>query len=226
MAIRKNNVLGQTSGKLGNTVTRIRNGKEVVYALPDKVKISNSKHAKSARNKFALTVGFAKFINSIPALSGIWSYAKIPGTNSFQKLIKHNSKFTNENSLTVNNIITPSGFDLSIEKFSFAGNILHLLIKPAAAILPVLLSSKVHFHSVLYSYQPKLKNDKSFMFSHLFGKIESLMPDTATEVRLSLNLSQQNLIRNYKQSIIYFTIVVYPDDAKSPLWSNTAARQL
>jgi len=72
MAIRKKNILGQISGKHGNTVTRIRYGKEIVYALPDKVKVSKSKESKAARSKFGMTVRFAKFINSISPLSVIW----------------------------------------------------------------------------------------------------------------------------------------------------------
>ena len=112
MAIRRNNILGQLSGKHGNTVTRIRFGKEVVYSLPDKVKVSQSKEAKAARSRFGLTVSFAKFINSNSALSAIWAVAKIPGTNAYQKLIKHNAKLTGENYLTVNSIHHQSFFNV------------------------------------------------------------------------------------------------------------------
>ena len=178
MAIRKNNVLGQTSGKLGNTVTRIRNGKEVVYALPDKVKISHSKKAKAARNKFALTVGFAKYINSIPALSSVWAYANIPGANSFQKLIKHNSKLTGENCLTLKNIITPAGFELSVEEFSLLNDTVSLSIKLSENFPLELLSSNIHIHAVLYFYEPRLKKDKPFLFSHLSVDIQVVVPIT------------------------------------------------
>ena len=69
MATRKSNVFGKLRGRLGNTTTRIRNGKEVVYTLPDKVKLSNSPAAIAARKKFGLSVNLAKFVNSIPVLS-------------------------------------------------------------------------------------------------------------------------------------------------------------
>lgn len=65
MAIRTNNPLGKISGTFGKTVTRIRNGKEVVYVLPGKIKYSKSKAAKAGRKKFGLSVSFAKFVNSV-----------------------------------------------------------------------------------------------------------------------------------------------------------------
>ncbi len=226
MAIRKNNILGQTSGKLGNTVTRIRGGKEVVYALPDKVKVSNSNQARAARNKFALTVGFAKFINSIPELSCTWTYAKIPGTNSFQKLIKHNSKLTGEKSLTLKNIITPAGFDFNIETLSLANGNLRFTIKLSEVVLPALLLSKPHIHSVLYFYEPVIKNVKPFLFSHLSSEIGSVMPDNTAEIHLDLTVTGQNLFRNYSRIIIYFAIVACPQSAGNPVWSNTVAGQI
>ncbi len=207
MAIRKNNVLGLTSGKLGNTVTRIRNGKEVVYALPDKVKVSNSKQAKAARNKFALTVGFAKFINSIPALSSVWNNAKISGTNSFQKLIKQNLKLTGENYLTLKNIITPAGFDISLEKFSLLNDAVSFSIRLSENIPLELLSSNVHIHAVLYFYEPRLKKDKPFVFSHLSVDDQVVVPNTTVDIRLDLNTIQKNLFLNYKQAIIYLAVI-------------------
>jgi hypothetical protein len=112
MAIRKSSVLGPITGKLQNTVTRFRYGKCVVYAKPDSYRISNSEKAVEGRARFAFTVRLARLINSEPVLSAAWKSAKIQGTNSYQKIIKHNSRLTSHSGLTAENIITPEGSEI------------------------------------------------------------------------------------------------------------------
>jgi len=111
MAIRKINILGKVSGKIGNTVSRIRYGKEVIYTKPVSVNISHSSKAVDGRAKFSFTVKLARLVNSVPELSAVWKNSKMTGTNAYQKLIKHNSKFTAAGGLTIRNIITPPGID-------------------------------------------------------------------------------------------------------------------
>jgi len=106
MATRKISVVGQISGKLGNTVTRYRNGKYIVYSKPDNYNISYSLQAVSGRTKFANTVKLAKLLNSVPAISAVWKSAKFEGTNAYQKIIKHNSKYISPEGITKENIIT------------------------------------------------------------------------------------------------------------------------
>lgn len=112
MAIIKKNILGTLQGSLSNVVFRERNGKLVAYSRPIKQKVSKSESAIAARNKFALTVAFAKEINGNKILSKVWEQSDIKATNAYQKLIKQNSKYTDSNSLTLKNIITPAGTPL------------------------------------------------------------------------------------------------------------------
>jgi len=109
MATRKTSVIGQISGKLGDTVTRYRNGKYIVYSKPDNYNISYSRNAVSGRAKFANTVKLAKLLNDNPAISLVWKLAKIKGANAYQKIIKYNSKYISPEGITLSNIITPPG---------------------------------------------------------------------------------------------------------------------
>jgi hypothetical protein len=109
----KKNILGSFKGNISNVIFRVRNGKLVAYSKPAKYKISKSEAAVSARNKFALTVAFAREINKNKTLSAIWKNAKIKATNTYQKLIKNNSQLTDTTSLTEKNVITPEGIQLS-----------------------------------------------------------------------------------------------------------------
>ncbi|MGA9293938.1 MAG: hypothetical protein WBV81_15190, partial [Ignavibacteriaceae bacterium] len=100
-------IFGKPSGKMKNVVYRIMNGQPFASKRPLKYNASKSKAAVSQRTKFAVAVEFAKFVNSIPALSNIWKKAEIKGTTSFNRIIKFNLKYVNEKSPTVNNLITP-----------------------------------------------------------------------------------------------------------------------
>ncbi len=219
MAIRKNNVLGQTSGKLGNTVTRIRYGKEVVYALPDKVKVSQSEQAKAARNKFAMTVNFAKFINSIPALSRVWSSANIPGTNSYQKLIKHNSKLTGENFLTTNNIITPNTFNIKLVDFTYNENIISFRINypDINSLFPL------QTFEVLYFFDPKQKDGNQFLFNNLSQEINLISSDYKIEIPLTGNSIKQNLSSHFNKCIMFVAALSNDVIKSNVVWSNTIA---
>ncbi len=225
MAIRRNNVLGQTSGKLGNTVTRIRYGKEVVYALPDKVKISQSKPAKAARSKFALTVSFAKYINSIPALSSIWANAKIPGTNSYQKLIKHNFGLTGENNLTINNIISPAEYNLIIKDLSYEDNKYTFSIDLSKINLALSSLLPMRAHSILYFYEPKQNNEMQFSFLHLSNEINSIPPDNKIEIPFGKSTSGSNIPEHFHKLINFITVLSDNENSINSLWSNTISLQ-
>jgi len=224
MAIRKNNILGFTFGKLGNTINRIRNGKEVVYTKPAKVRISQSKKAKAFRNKFALTVNLSKFINSISALSNIWNSAVVRGTNSYQKLIKYNSKFTSINSLTIKNVITPPGINFSIDEITYSGNKILLLVNSINTGFPNPKSFARTIYSVLYFYEPKSNKYESLSFLTLSKEIEGELSDTKLEILLTLNKTQQLLSRHYNKCIAYFAIILSSEDTNTPVWSNTVSK--
>ncbi len=218
MATRRKNVLGPLSGRLGNTITRIRYGKEVVYTLPEKVNVSSSNAAKTARRKFGLTVNFAKFINSIPALSAVWHTVKIPGTNSYQRLIKNNVKLTGENNLTLNNIITPPGILPGLLRCSYKDEIISLEIDSS-------LSSSVPFeiHIIFYFYEPGEIKLKKFSLEYIHNELNDFDLNTVTQVSLSLNMYQKSLFDKYYHCILYAALTSSKGKIK---WSSTSTFSL
>ena len=127
MAILNNNVLGNIRGKLGNKVIRLRNGKFVVYTKPLVYNLSHSAASQKARSKFAFAVKLAKLINSTPELAAVWKSSKVQGSNSYQKIIKHNLKFMSDAGLTSASLIvpphiTPETYSIKIDR---TGIILH-----------------------------------------------------------------------------------------------------
>ncbi len=215
MATRRKNILGHMSGRLGNTTTRIRYGKEVIYSLPDRVKISNSEAAKTARKRFGLTVNFAKFINTIPALSAVWSAAKVPGMNSYQRLIKHNAKLTGEKNLTINNIITPPGILPAPFICSFREGILEIEIDRN------LNNSMIYFiHIVSFFYEPAEIKLNDFSLQYIQKETNDIEMNEISRFSLSFNVTQQNLLDNYKHCIIYTALT--SAEGKTG-WSSTSS---
>jgi len=226
MAIRKSNPLGKISGTYGKTVTRIRNGKEVVYVLPGKIKASQSKAAKAGRKKFGLSVSFAKFVNSVPALSAVWSYANISGTNAYQKLIKHNARLTGADSLTVKNIITPKGIPLKLQDFSFNNGTFYFSVNTPDNNITDDKLFPARIYSVLYFYDPKNKKRKSFEFHLLTQEIEELSSSHNLEFHLSLNSLQSKAAGLYNKCIIYSAILFPKAKDGNLVWSGTIAKQV
>lgn len=143
MAIIKKNVLGTFQGSLSDIVLRVRNGKVVAYAKPTKQRVSRTKSALIARYRFALTVALAKEINRNEILSKIWSQTKIKATNSYQKLIKVNSPFTEPQSLSIRNKITPDGIPLKDVAIQTVNNFLELTIDLSKIDKQLLKSNKL-----------------------------------------------------------------------------------
>ncbi len=122
MAEVKSSVIGGLSGRIENFVYRNRNGKIIAYARPIDQKVNKSVKAVRARSNFASTIALAKSVNSVPRLKEIWRNASVPGINSFQKLIKNNSKLVREGLLTTSNKITPEGLPLKLNLASIEDN--------------------------------------------------------------------------------------------------------
>ena len=118
MAIIRKGALGDVSGRIGDTVYRVRNHKNIGCKRPTSQKISQTEDSVKNRSKFATVIHFTKLINSTPELSTCWKSAKIEGTSGFQRIIKHNSKIVSGSGLTSKNIIIPPGFKIYINSMS------------------------------------------------------------------------------------------------------------
>lgn len=179
MAIVKKNILGTFQGSLSNIVFRERNGKVVAYLKPAKQKVSKSKEALIARNRFSLAVALAKEINSDETLSFIWTQAKVKATNSYQKLIKINSKLADSFSLSTKNIITPVGIPLDNVVLKLNNNFLEIVID---------------FEKL---DKELLKADKLFCLIHLWKKKDNSIRVTKMDFVVKLfKFDLQNLDKN------------------------------
>ena len=212
MAIRKINPLGPVSGKIGNTVSRMRYGKEVVYTKPSSYNVSYSDSAVSGRSKFAVTVKLAKLVNSVPELAEVWKVAKLPGTNSYQKLIKHNAKLVSGSGLTLKNIITPSGLGSFQNSLTWNGNKIVLKIQIANSIENYSSS----FFALIY-----LENEKQNNMIMLVSKDVVLSEYNFLEGTVVLSNEEIKTIRQFEKAVILGAFTFRQISGQSIHWTST-----
>lgn len=144
MAIIKRNIIGTVQGGLADVIFRVRNGKLVAYSKPARQKVSRSKSAIQARNKFALTVSFAKEINSDQMLSKIWKQSDVKASSGYQKIIKLNSVLADNNSLTLKNLIVPDGIKLSNIPVTYANHKVEITLNCSELNKQLLKSNRLY----------------------------------------------------------------------------------
>ncbi len=229
MAILKGGSLGSTSGKLGNKVYRVMNGKNFVSFRPDKYNISQSKAAVSHRAKFSIMIEFAKYVNSIPTLKQIWKAPRIKGTTSFNRIVMYNSKYVCDKSPTVNNIITPSSSIVTKNIVQFPFKEFHFS-KEACIIKIFMMNSSSSFEYnqdytltfVLLFVEPKRKKDKYFTLDH-FEESYSITKDLS-EINIELNEEVSGNLNKYKKIIIYFSASRKVDGRLKYIWSSSYSK--
>ncbi len=223
-------ILGKKSGKIGNEVHRIVNGKEFTSNRPAKYNISQSKAAVAHRAKFSVMIEFAKYINSIPVLSGIWKTAKVKGTTSFNRIVKYNSRAASEKSPTIYNIITPSENVPSKNIIAFPLREFHFF-KEANTIKVILSDSSSSFEYnqeydltfVLMFLEPIRKKDKYFSLEHIEESCN--ITKDLSEINIELDDSLNVKLNKYKRLIIYFSASRLVGGRRKYIWSSTFAKE-
>ncbi len=214
MAIRKNTVFEQVSGKIGDTITRYRYGKYVTYKKPELINYSQSTKAINARTKFGYTVKFARLINSVPELKCAWKSVKIKGVNPYQRIIKHNAKFTSVVGLTTKNIITPPGIDCF--KYSIVIDKSEILV--SSVLDTDYLKPPYKIHVLLFCFDEK-ENAMHFVNSNdVLLKEKNIL-----EGRISLDEGIKKEVSNSKNILL---LCAFTSSTKKTFWSSTFSSEL
>ena len=111
MATVNGSAIGNLSGKLGNLTARTVWGKTILAARPSNFTPSMDPIVVENRSKFGITSNFAKFVITIGTLELIWKFVKKPGMSVFNTVLKYNFPFVSVLMPTLQNVITPLGFN-------------------------------------------------------------------------------------------------------------------
>lgn len=198
-------VLGKASGKVGDVVFRIINGKVYIASHIGSNKISKSPACVNNRKRFAAVQNYASAVINIPDLKIIWNKSRNEAKSGYNKVISVNTEYMLSSKLTTKNVITPDGFGL----------------RNTCAVLS---KDKVTVGFNMKDILPKYSDDTYnacfvLTFSDPIGKklktslsISDFVPDVipsdveTTEVSLSFNKSQKTFFKNYNNVIVYFSL--------------------
>ncbi len=226
--IKDTSILGKPSGKMKNVVYRVMNGQPFASNRPVKYNASKSKAAVYQRSKFAVSIEFAKYVNSIQVLSNIWKNANIAGTTSFNRIVKFNLNNVNDRSPTGNNIITPANYEKNLLKFPF--NDLLFYADKKMIKLPLIRVNDETIYNYEYDlvfmfmfYQPVNKKEKFFLLDYMeehFNLIKDLK-----EININPDLTLLKKASKYNNLVIYFSASRFVDGKLKYIWSKPFSKE-
>ena len=217
MAANNSSVLGIPSGKIGNVIVRIRNGKPYYYSVPANFRISKSKAAVRGRKNFATTIALAKTANSTPMLKEIWKNANVPGVNSYQRLIKYNAKRVSDGLLTISNKITPEGLPLKLNSAAVENKKLTLSFEcPSSPDLsfPATLQIFLYF------------GNESGTIIRLFKEISEPAAGGNYTQAIELDAQSRKLLTKDPSPVIFIALAGEMQNRKKVYWTSTASVKL
>ncbi len=217
----KSTLFNYISGKSGNTVFRLMNGKTFYSIRPDSYNISQSAKAKESRNNFALAVKFTKEVNKHPALKLAWKRAKLKGTTSYHRIIKHNIKFIKENRLSVFNIIAPQGEYFPLKSYVISDNSIILDLKTDATFQSPLFQFPFSLFTVVYLFEPKRKSYEDNLVLSFSTDFSEVLSKDSNYIDLRIPKNILSYFSRYKKCIIYFSGVFQNPNSSKVIWTST-----
>ena len=217
----KSALFNYISGKSDGKVYRHMNGKTFYSIRPDSYNISQSQKAKESRNNFALAVKFTKEVNKHPALKLVWNKAKLKGTTSYHRIIKHNIKFIKENRLSGLNIIAPEGEYFPLKSYMISDDSICLKLTSGANSQSFLFQSTFSLFAVVYLFEPKKKSyEDNLLFSFSTDFSIALSKDL-NSIAITIPENILSYFSRYKNCKIYFSAVFQNPNSSKLLWTST-----
>ncbi len=217
MAQVASSIIGGLRGRIGNYILRIRYGKQFAYLRPLKHRASKSAAAKRARRNFASTVALARSANAVPKLKEIWKNAKVPGINSYQRLIKNNAKLVSDGLLTTSNKITPEGLPLKLNSASVENKKLFLSFDCP-------LSPDISFPASLSVFLYFGKESGTII--PLSREISEPSPGGTYNLEALLDSNFKRLFSKDPSPIVYIALAGGTAYKKKVYWTSTASAKL
>ncbi len=202
MAKLNKKIVGNPSGKVGDVVFRNLNGKTFAIPFKGSNKISNSPACVNNRKRFASAIAFSKLVNSFPDLNKIWRTSSLPGYTGFNKIMKINLPLFVNNLPTVHNVISPPGFNIKIDNFSFFPQLLSVDFTPSKTFNKTFI-----VNIIIFLFEPHNKKYiPPFIFIPKTLELSDITKSISSSFALSLSTDDSRIISKYSKSIIYFSL--------------------
>ncbi len=226
MAIINGSVIGNLSGKLGNLTARTIEGKTILASRPSSFTPSMDPIVVSNRSKFGITSNFVKFILTLGSLNDVWKLVKKNGMSVFNTALQYNFPYTSAKMPTVENVITPSGFDPPVTSLAVDSIDITASLSPLNEA-SVITASEVNLNVlVLVCFHNPISSDyQYYQIIPVSKSIESFNFNSTYNLNISLNHYQKNIQNKYRKYIIYFALVIKDAAGNVVRYSSTFAKQ-
>lgn len=161
-----NELTGRASGKVGNLVYRITNGKTSLCTPPLKPKGSTKPEVIVRRNRFALTLKLASAMNKLLPLKYLWKTVIVTTTDehksAFSKMIKKNYPYVHEFDLTNLVYLVPTfGFGVTESDITLTNTSITVELDPIGTgqEIDLLIEKKAQLACVLFVDTPATDPD-------------------------------------------------------------------
>ena len=202
MAKLNKKIVGNLSGKVGDVVFRNINGKTFAIPFKGSNKISNSPACVNNRKRFASAIAFSKLVNSFSDLNKIWRTSSLTGYTGFNKIMKINLPLFLNNLPTVHNVISPPGFNIKIDNFSFSPQLLSVDFTPSKTFNKTFI-----VNIIIFLFEPHNKKYiPPFIYIPKTLELSGISKSVSSSFALSFSIDESRIISKYSTSIIYFSL--------------------
>ena len=222
MARLSGSVLGNLSGKLGNLAARTKNGETILSARPSSFNASQNPTVVAIRQKFSVSVQIAKVVNGIDDLQTIWNKVRLPGNSVYNTIVQKNFPYSDVQRPTVQNIITPGGFNLVT---SFSG-----VAADSIALDLSALNTQANFSAdekdlslsiLLVGYEPVNADDDYYKIWPFNFTNQNYVPANTLEVVVDLDQFHQTELARYTKKVLLVSAATKDANGKIIQYSST-----
>jgi len=222
MALVEKNIF-QIRGKVGNNIYRVINGRMYVSALPKKYKISRTKAALAAREKFTFFIKLAKAIAANYILKMDWEKEK-NGLNVYQKIMKKYYSIVQNYDVSLIALVRSGNlFTFSLSDVSVNKTIIDVLIAFIPGIYGIIPSQtpKISAQGFIYLYNPDYKRKDKFLFIPVLSDDSDTVLDTELSFRFKITRLQAKQMNLYPEKKLLFNLAVKDPAGKPMRFSET-----
>jgi len=221
MARKKPSILGELSGKVGDLVYKIRDGKPYVSKAPETHTLSMLPHEIDKRNIQSVNGKFASLINKNALLKAAWGKEKKPCNCAYNKISQVNYYLCEQDHPSEKAMMTPpGGFRFEAEDIKALPDRIEIMIRPTKLQKD---ENSIAYIMILCLWNPRRKGKKTKPF-------EFLMPqDYITEgnkVIFRFDKEGAVLFKKYKNKMRFLAAVTADKQNKIVRWSDTLVRDL
>jgi hypothetical protein len=213
-------IFGLPSGRAGDIIFRVRNGKPVFYLSPYKPRIITSEQIKRNNTRFKFCASFCSAIYKIVILRNSWQESSIKSATKYNKMMKVN--------LT---IIGPdpdiSGLKLIPDEGKFTLDTTEIILDDSMLMMETLPytgvvagEKRISLQGVLKLSLPEDVNNKPVRFIPFYSKDEYLTPGVSLNFLVNFETQMQELIKKYTKKTLLYNFAVKDLQAVADIFSK------